>query len=89
LTPSPCKSRLHDALRRVAADGWSHVILDGKVIDTDRATTHKILNRKGETIDAWYAGKAHDFGGNIQAIMRPDGLPIWVSEVEPGARYTT
>jgi hypothetical protein len=23
-------------------------------------------------------------GGNIQAIMRPDGLPIWVSQVLPG-----
>ncbi|MEV0158207.1 hypothetical protein AB0H57_31575 [Micromonospora sp. NPDC050686] len=27
---------LHGALTRVAADGWSHVILDGKLFDTDR-----------------------------------------------------
>jgi hypothetical protein len=76
---------LHNALERVAADGWSHVILDGKVFDTDRATTDKILSRKGKVIDAWYTGKTHDFGGNIQAVMRPDGLPIWVSDVRPGS----
>jgi hypothetical protein len=32
-------------------------------------------------------GKTHDFGGNVQAVMRPDGLPIWVSEVEPGSAH--
>jgi hypothetical protein len=74
---------LHEALRQVAADGWSHVILDGKLFDTDRlaeATT----SVKGETIDAWYSGKHRDFGANIQAVMRPDGLPIWTSEAMPG-----
>jgi hypothetical protein len=29
---------LHTALKRVAADGWSHVILDGKLFDCDRLT---------------------------------------------------
>ncbi|WP_328425693.1 transposase family protein [Micromonospora sp. NBC_00389] len=74
---------LHDALARVAADGWSHVILDGKLFDTDRVaeTTTSV---KGETIDAWYSGKHRDFGANIQAVMRPDGLPIWTSDVMPG-----
>jgi hypothetical protein len=62
---------LHDALRRVAADGWSHVILDGKLFDTDRLT-EKTTSVKG------------DFGANIQAVMRPDGLPIWTSEAMPG-----
>ncbi|MEO3749011.1 transposase family protein [Plantactinospora sp. B5E13] len=74
---------LHDALARVAADGWSHVILDGKLFDTDRVaeTTTSV---KGKTIDAWYSGKHRDFGANIQAIMRPDGLPIWTSDAMPG-----
>ena len=65
---------LHDALQQVAEEGWSHVILDGKVFDTDRCaeTTTSV---KGNTIDAWYSGKHRDFGGNIQAVMRPDGLP--------------
>ena len=43
------------------------------------------MSKKGKTIDAWYSGKTHDFGGNIQALLRPDGLPIWISPVEPGS----
>jgi hypothetical protein len=77
---------LTDALARVQAEGWSHIILDGKVIDTDRCH-EKTVSKKGKTIDIWYAGKTHDFGGNIQAVMRPDGFPIWVSEVEPGSMH--
>ena len=38
---------LHDALRRVAADGWSHVILDGKLFDTDRLA-ETTISVKGE-----------------------------------------
>ncbi len=39
---------------------------------------------KGEIIDAWYSGKHRDVGANIQAIMRPDGLPVWTSDPAPG-----
>ncbi|BCJ55875.1 transposase [Actinoplanes sp. NBRC 14428] len=74
---------LHTALRRVAADGWSHVILDGKLFDCDRLT-ETTLSVKQETIDAWYSGKHRDFGANIQAVVRPDGLPIWTSAAMPG-----
>jgi hypothetical protein len=75
---------LTEALQRVQAEGWSHVILDGKVVDSDRCR-QKTVSKKGKLIDAWYSGKTHDFGGNIQAVMRPDGLPVWVSDVEPGS----
>jgi hypothetical protein len=75
---------LSDALRRAQREGCSHVILDGKIVDTDRCR-EKTISRKGEVIDVWYSGKRHDFGGNIQAVMRPDGLPIWVGPVEPGS----
>ena len=75
---------LSDALDRVEADGWSHLILDGKVVDSDRYA-EKTVSKKGKTIDAYYSGKTHDFGGNIQALMRPDGFPIWVSDVAPGS----
>ncbi|SCG66184.1 Helix-turn-helix of DDE superfamily endonuclease [Micromonospora halophytica] len=74
---------LHEALRRVADDGWSYVILDGKLFDCDRLA-ETTLSVKGDTIDAWYSGKHRDFGANIQAIMRPDGLPIWTSDAMPG-----
>ncbi|MDM4718856.1 transposase family protein [Micromonospora sp. WMMA1363] len=62
---------LHTALRRVADDGWSYVILDGKLFDCDRVA-ETTLSVKGDTIDAWYSGKHRDFGGNVQAVMRPD-----------------
>jgi hypothetical protein len=78
-----CAPDLREALERVAADGWSHVILDGKVFDTDRLT-ETTTSTKGEQIDAWYSGKHRRFGGNIQAVTRPDGLPIWTSDVLPG-----
>lgn len=74
---------LHEALRRVADDGWSYVILDGKLFDCDRLA-ETTLSVKRETIDAWYSGKHRDFGANIQAVMRPDGLPVWTSEAMPG-----
>ena len=30
------------------------------------------------------AGKTQDFGGNIQALFYPSGIPLWVSDVLPG-----
>lgn len=74
---------LHAALRRVADEGWSPVILDGKLFATDRLT-ETTTSIKGQRIDAWYSGKHRDFGANIQAVMRPDGLPVWTSEAMPG-----
>jgi hypothetical protein len=74
---------LHEALQEVAEQGWSHVIVDGKLIRTDRCaeTTTSV---QGETINAWYSGKHRAPGGNVQAVMRPDGQPIWVFDVAPG-----
>jgi len=74
---------LHEALQQVAEAGWAYVILDGSLIGTDRCaeTTTSV---KGKQIDAWYSGKHRRPGGNIQAFMRPDGAPIWVSDVMPG-----
>jgi hypothetical protein len=64
---------LHEALQEVAEQGWSHVVVDGKLIRTDRCaeTTTSV---KGETINAWYSGKHR----------APDGVPIAVSQVAPG-----
>ena len=77
---------LHDALQQVAQQGWSHVIVDGKLFRTDRvaATT---TSAKGASINTWYAGKQRDFGGNIQAVIRPDGFPIWTSPVLAGHHH--
>jgi hypothetical protein len=61
-----------------------YVILDGKVFGTDRCS-EAVTSVKGEEIDAWYSGKAHHHGGNVQAVMRPDGLPLWTGPAEPGS----
>jgi hypothetical protein len=74
---------LHDALHLAAAEGLPHLIVDGKVFDTDRCRL-KTTSVKGEQIDAWYAGKTSDFGGNVQALFAPNGFPLWTSDVEPG-----
>jgi DDE superfamily endonuclease len=75
---------LADALERALGDGVPYVILDGKVAATDRCT-EKVTSVKGKLIDAWYSGKAHRHGGNVQAVMRPDGLPLWTGPAEPGS----
>jgi hypothetical protein len=75
---------LPDALARAMADGVAFVILDGKVIPADRCR-EKTVSVKGEVIDLWYSGKAHRHGGNVQAVTRPDGFPLWLSPAEPGS----
>ena len=59
------------------------MVLDGKLFRSDRCaeTTESV---KGETINSWYSGKHRAPGGNVQAVVRPDGQPIWVSDVAPG-----
>ena len=74
---------LQEALEHALAAGAPYLILDRKVVDTDRCRG-KTTSRKGKTIDLWYAGKTHDFGGNIQALFYPSGIPLWVSDVLPG-----
>src|SRR5512135_1853681 len=74
---------LHDALRQAAEQGWAYVVLDGSLIGTDRCT-QTTTSVKGDQIDAWYSGKHRQPGGNIQAFLRPDGLPIWIFDVLPG-----
>lgn len=77
---------LHAALEKAKADGLAYVILDGKIFSSDRCG-EKTLSVKGKQIDLWYSGKAHEHGGNIQAISGPDGFPRWVADVEPGSTH--
>jgi DDE superfamily endonuclease len=74
---------LEEALERAVREGTPYVILDGKIVSSDRYH-EKTVSRKGREIDLWYAGKTKDFGGNIQGLFYPDGLPMWVSDVLPG-----
>jgi DDE superfamily endonuclease len=73
---------LREHLERALAESVPYLILDGKVVDTDRCR-EKTVSRKGKVIDLWYSGKTHDFGGNIQALFYPSGIPLWVSDVLP------
>jgi len=75
---------LREALERAKGEGLAHVILDGKIIPCDRCK-EPAVSVKGEVIDLWYSGKAHTHGGNIQAVLAPDGFPLWVSPAEPGS----
>ena len=75
---------LRQALERAQGEGFSHVILDGKIIPADRCK-EPAVSVKGQVIDLWYSGKAHAHGGNIQAVIAPGGFPLWVSDVEPGS----
>jgi hypothetical protein len=75
---------LREALEQAKQRGLPHLILDGKVVAADRLK-EKTISRKGRQIDRWYSGKAHGFGGNIQALFTPSGIPLWVSPVLPGA----
>jgi hypothetical protein len=77
---------LHEALEKAKADGLAYVILDGKIFSADRCN-EKTISVKGKQIDLWYSGKAHKHGGNIQAIMEPDGFPRWVADIEPGSNH--
>ena len=74
---------LEEALERAVAEGTPYVILDGKIVAADRCHV-KTVSRKGREIDLWYSGKTKDFGGNIQGLFYPDGLPAWVSGALPG-----
>ena len=68
---------LQEALERALKEGTPDVILDGKIVASDRCR-EKTISRKGREIDLWYSGKKHDFGGNIQAVFYPSGIPMWV-----------
>ena len=76
---------LHGALLAAKAAGYSHVNIDGTLIETDRVSI------PGPTpgVDLWWSGKHHTHGGNIQVITAPDGWPIWTSDVRPGREHDT
>lgn len=73
-------------LERCKAEGMSHVVLDGMLIDTDRLAG-TVLSVRGRPIDQWYSGKHARFGGNVQFLAAPDGAPLWVGDVEPGSTH--
>jgi hypothetical protein len=76
---------LHGALLAALAAGYSHVIIDGTLVETDRVRTPGPT----EGVDLWWSGKHDNHGGNVQVITAPDGWPLWTSQGAPrsGARH--
>jgi hypothetical protein len=76
---------LHGALLAAKAAGYSHVNIDGTLVETDRVAT------PGPTpgVDLWWSAKHANHGGNVQVITVPDGWPIWTSDVRPGREHDT
>ena len=75
---------LHEALQHAKDKDLAYLILNGKIFPADRCG-EKTTSVKGKQIDLWYSGKAHEHGGNIQALLAPTGVPLWVCDVEPGS----
>jgi hypothetical protein len=74
---------LHEVLERGKAAGWTHVVLDGTLIRTDRCR----VENPDTGHDLWFSGKHHAHGGNVQIISDPDGHPVAVSDVAPGSMH--
>src|SRR3954453_12787550 len=74
---------LHQVLEAGKAAGWTHVVLDGTLIRTDRCR----VTNPDTGHDLWFSGKHHTHGGNVQIVSDPDGHPVAVSDVEPGSTH--
>ena len=74
---------LHQVLEAGKAAGWTHVVLDGTLIRTDRCR----VTNPDTGHDLWFSGKHHAHGGNVQIVSDPDGHPVAVSDVEPGSTH--
>lgn len=55
---------------------WGWAIVDGTLLRTDRTRDR-----------AFYSGKHKAYGVNAQALLAPNGWPLWVSEVLPGGAH--
>jgi hypothetical protein len=71
---------LHEVLGRAKREGWSHLTLDGTLIEIDR-----VGERNEDGHHLWYSGKRKTQGGNVQILADPGGFPVWSSDVEPGS----
>jgi hypothetical protein len=74
---------LHRVLEAGRAAGWSHVVLDGTLVRTDRCR----VRNPASGHDLWYSGKHRAHGGNVQVVCDPAGFPVAVSDVQPGSMH--
>jgi hypothetical protein len=76
---------VHGALTAASMAGYTHVILDGTVVRTDRCR----IAGPTRGVDLWWSGKHRAHGGNVQVLTAPDGWPLWTSDVRPGREHDT
>jgi DDE superfamily endonuclease len=74
---------LHAMLAHGTAAGWSHVVLDGTLIATDRCRT----TNPDTGHDLRSSGKHRAHGGNVQVLCDPEGFSVAVSNVLPGSMH--
>jgi DDE superfamily endonuclease len=74
---------LHEVLEAGKAAGWTHVVLDGTLIETDRCR----VKNPDTGHDLWFSGKHRTHGGNVQIVCDPEGFPAAVSDVHPGSTH--
>jgi hypothetical protein len=74
---------LHEVLEAGKAAGWTHVVLDGTLIRTDRCR----IKNPDTGHDLWFSGKHKAHGGNVQIVSDPEGYPVAVAEVQPGSTH--
>jgi DDE superfamily endonuclease len=65
---------LHDVLDRAKTERWSHLTLDGTLIEIDR-----VDERNDQGHHLWYSGKHKTQGANVQILADPVGFPVWSS----------
>ena len=72
---------LHDVLEQARREGWSHLTLDGTLIEIDR------VNERTEAgHHLWYSGKHKTQGANIQILADPGWVPGVVQRGRTGQR---
>lgn len=74
---------LHEVLERGKAEGWSHVTVDGTLIESDRSR----VTNPDTGHDLWFSGKHRRHGGNVQVVCDPGGFPVYVCDVQPGSTH--
>lgn len=65
---------LADAVTQAGRRGWA--VLDGTLLPTDRLADK-----------AFNSGKHRAYGVNVQALIAPDGRPLWASPPLPGSTH--
>ena len=75
---------LHDVLEQARREGWSHLTLDGTLIEIDR------VNERTEAgHHLWYSGKHKTQGANIQILADPAGSRCGPARSNPAACTTS